>query len=219
MPIEKYDIEDFIRKKVDRKNVSDEELEAKLKRLQKSLLTIAFQPLQDAIENVDNFEEDEIPRRDANWEEVFKFYKLEFNENSSWYDTFELTPKSIIYNSKMPDQDNIPISIMQTIGIFLRKQGVTNANINSLSNTIGYQQLIHEISENRILEEIVEYDNIHILNSLDNDWIFINPYDYCRTIVASSKEFIERLREKTELNMSKLLTSKHRFNKMYTDNT
>ena len=119
----------------------------------------------------------------------------------------------------MPDQDNIPISTLKKIGKFLIGQGVTNVNINSLTNIIGHQHLIHESSESRKLKEIIEYDNIHILNSLDNDWIFINPYDYCRTIVASSKNFIERLRERTELEMSKLITSKHRFNKLYTDNT
>ena len=218
LPIEEYDIEQTIKEKVNKKNISELELEVKIKRLEKQLLSIAFQPLQKINDNINSFENEVIQRRESKWQEVFNFYKINFNENSSWYDTFELDAKSKIHNAEMPDQDNIPISIMQTIGKFLINQGVTNVNINSLSNTIGFQQLIHEKSENRNLEEIVEYDNIHILNSLDNDWIFINPYDYCRTIVASSKEFIERLRKTTELEMSKLLTSKHRFNKMYTDN-
>ena len=218
LPSEEYDIETTIRDKAEIK-YRKSEFEAKLKNLEKSILTIAFKPLQDIMDNPDSYEEDIIKRREANWKEVFNFYNIHFNEHSSWYDTIELDSKTKINNAEMPDQDNIPVSTLQEIGKFLITHGVNTVNINSLSNTIGYQHLIHESSKNRKLKEIVEYDNIHILNSLDNDWIFINPYDYCRTIVASSKDFIERLREKTELEMSKLLTSEHRFNKLYTDNT
>ena len=177
MPSEEYDIETTIREKAEIK-FRKSDFEAKLKNLEKSILTIAFKPLQDLMDNPESYEEDTIERREANWKEVFNFYKINFNEHSSWYDTFELDSKTKINNAEMPDQDNIPVSTLKKIGKFLIGQGVTNVNINSLTNIIGHQHLIHESSESRKLKEIIEYDNIHILNSLDNDWIFTVSYTH-----------------------------------------
>lgn len=218
LPNVKYDIEDTIREKVNREVISEHHLDAKLKELENQILKIAFQPLQNIVDNIDSKEDDAIERREGKWEEVFKFYKLEFNEKSSWYDTLSLSSNSKIYNSVMPEQDRIPGSILKSLHNFLAKKGIQKANINSLSNTIGLQHLINKDSEDVSLGDIVNYENVHILNSISNDWIFINPYDYCRTIVASSKEFINELKNETSLEISDFVNSKHRFNKMYTDN-
>ena len=112
----------------------------------------------------------------------------------------------------MPDQDNIPISILNQIANYLFSQNINRITINSLSNTISYKEEIRAKSENLPITDILEDNSIHILSSTNADWIFINPFDYCRTIVGATKDFIINLKLSTSLEISELLGPKHRLN-------
>jgi len=218
LPNKEYNIEQTIRNKINPSLFSDEQLNNKIEEFEKYMLGLAFQPLQDALDNIEAPVET-IARRETPWSEVFQFYELEYNKNSSWYDTFELQAKNKIFNAEMPDQDKIPESVLQELQIFFTSNDIDTVDINSLSNVIAPKSLINKDSENYNCLDLINSESIHLISSINRDWIFINPYDYCRTIIGGTLEFIKSLRENSSLEISENVNSKHRINKMYTDNT
>ncbi len=214
LPNSPYDIEEKIRTKVSSSLYTEEQLEKKIKKFSDRMLKHAFKPLQDLMDGKE-LEEDKEVTREGKWSEVFKFYRLDFNTKSSWYDTYNLESSKKIANAQMPAQDFLPVSILIQLRNFLHSNGVEKLDVNLWNQTIEPRSLLNADSENVKYSAIVKEEAINIISATNREWIFVNPHDYCRTIVGGSVKFIDKLRAETTLEISDNLRSTHRINSYF----
>lgn len=152
--------------------------------------------------------------KEISWTELYDFYNLKFDDKASWCTLGEeLSSGSYIEGQEMPEQDYFPNSLIQKVQTELLKMNIRQVDINSMSNTLGYQTEIHSISQNIDVNRLNSLADINIIASPIRDWIFINPNDYCRTIVAGNRAFVRAIKASENFEASNFVNHKHRLDR------
>ena len=216
LPVEEYDFEEIIRTKDNSAMYTKDQFELKLKKFTERMLRRAFKPLQDLMDGKE-VEEKKKDIREAKWSEIYDLYGLSFDKNSNWQDLSRMDSEKLIADSEMPSMDFLPISILEKLRNFLHSNGIEKVVINSWNQNIEPRSLLNADSENVNYSAIVKEEAINIISATNREWIFVNPWDYCRTIVGGSVKFINKLRAETTLEISDNVRSTHRINSYFAE--
>ena len=92
--------------------------------------------------------------------------------------------EDVYAGQETPEMGNVPKSVLEKIKRFLKKEDIRNVVVNSQKGVD---------SENIYIDSIDELDLVNLIASKNREWIFITPNDLCRTIIAGSREFIQKV--------------------------
>jgi hypothetical protein len=196
LPNEKYDVNELLYEKLEAEKVEDHKIDEIVSKISSEIIKIVAQPFQEILET--GFEQSNTKVfKEISWRDLYRIYGIEFTEKSNWTTLGQiLNSGDYIIDQEMPEMDVIPISILKNIFTLLKRMQVDSVFINSYrqANLISLKD-----------DGFFEKNNISFVASLDRDWIFLNPYDSCRTIVGGKLDFVKDIINSNLFEISDLL--------------
>lgn len=196
LPNEKYDVDVLLYEKLNSKNVETHKIDEIVSKISSEIIKIVAQPFQEILDTGFQQSNSKI-FKEISWRDLYKIYGIEFTEKSNWTTLGQiLNSEDYIIDQEMPEMDVIPNGILKNIFTLLKRKQVDSVFINSCTQA----NLISLMDDS-----FFEKNNISFVASLDRDWIFLNPYDSCRTIVGGKLDFIKDVINSKLFEISDLL--------------
>lgn len=199
LPLEEYDIEEVVRKKLRLQNIEDHVINKKLEVLDKEFIKIIFEPFQDIIDSLEeDYVKEKIELREISWKELYSFYGIKLNSRASWGTIGQqVKSEDRIVGQEIPEMDYIPKEIVEKIHDFIMKMNVKKVVTNAQPKEI-------------MTDKLKTQKNVTIISSVEKEWLFMCPYDFCRTIVAGKIEFVQQIINSKLFETSCIVPQNHR---------
>lgn len=205
LPTQRYDFEEVIRDTLNSRSVEKSKIEETVKKLELEALKLAVEPAQyffNCIKEGVMPDEPTYDLKEVTWNELYQLYGLEFNYKAMWATLGKkIKSEDIFEGQESPEMDNMPKSIIKKIKVLLKKQNIKNVVVNT-------QEELD--SEDLNINLIDNLDWVNLIASINKEWIFITPHDFCRTIVAGNNDFVQQIIESKTFEISNNLTENQR---------